>query len=124
MLSERHEAFRYDFSQPLHCQFNIELEGQPDSASNFGDAEILNISPHGLKFKSTLNIPKGWDLIRVNVNFTLMDTEFLVSGHFRWVEFASGSYIYGIHLENENVLQEEIITQLKKFSRKQHNMPI
>lgn len=124
MLSERHEAFRYEFPQPLHCQFNIALKDRLESASQLGDAEILNISPHGLKFKSTLDIPKGWDSVKVNVNFTLMDTAFTVSGHIRWKEVAAGSYVYGILLENGKEIQEGLITQLKKFSRKQRNMPI
>lgn len=124
MLSERHESFRYDFSPPLQCEFNIALENHPDSASHFGIAEIHNISPHGLMFKSELNIPKGWDMIRVNIKFTLMDMEFLVSGHFRWKEISSGSHLYGVHLENDDELQQKIISQLKKLSRKKHNMTI
>lgn len=124
MLSERHEAFRYEFSPPLQCQFNIAIEDQSDSASHFGLAEIHNISPHGLMFKSTLNIPKGWEMIRVNIKFALIDMEFQVSGHFKWKEIATGSYFYGVQLENDDEIQQKIITQLKKFSRKQHNMPI
>lgn len=123
MFSQRHEAFRYEFSPPLQCQFNIALADHPDSTSHFGNAEIHNISPHGLMFKSTLNIPKVWDRIRVNIKFTIMEMEFLVSGHFRWKEIAGGSYLYGIHLENDDELQQKIINQLKKFSRKKHNMP-
>lgn len=122
MLSERHESFRYEFSPPLQCKFNIALESKPDKESHFGNAEILNISPHGLKFKTNLNIPKDWDMIKVNIKFTLMDMELLVSGHLRWKQENTGSYLYGVHLENDNELQQKIIDQLKKLSRQKHNM--
>lgn len=124
MLSERHEAFRYEFSPPLQCQFNIALENEPDTASHFGDAEIHNISLNGLMFKTSLNIPRGWDSIRVTVKFSLIDMEFVVLGHFRWNEIVTGNYFYGIQLENDDELNKKIINQLKKLSRIKHNMPL
>ncbi|MBS4195647.1 PilZ domain-containing protein [Lederbergia citri] len=124
MLSNRHEAFRYNFSPPLNCQFNIALEGEPEKASHFGDAEIHNISPHGLMFSTKLNIPQNRDMIRVSIQFTLEEIEFLVSGHFRWKETHTGEFMYGVQLENNEEVEQQIINQLKKVSRKKHNMPL
>nr|WP_233167864.1 PilZ domain-containing protein [Paenibacillus roseus] len=122
MLSERHESFRYEFSPPIECQFNISLEDGSDTESNFGVAEIHNISPHGLMFRSTLHIPKVWESIKVKIKFTLVNMEFLVVGRVRWKEMSTGSYLYGVHLENDDELQQKIIDHLKKFSRNKHNM--
>ena len=124
MLSNRHEAFRYDFSPPLQCQFNLALENDSNAVSHFGNAEIHNISPHGLMFKTDLRIPIDWDMIRVGIKFTLLEAEIMVSGHLRWKKVHAMGFMYGVHLDNDDKMQEEIITQLKKFSRKKHNMPL
>ncbi|MBS4218940.1 PilZ domain-containing protein [Bacillus sp. FJAT-49711] len=122
MLGNRHEAFRYNFSPPLPCQFNIAIENEPDKVSQFGNAEIHNISPHGLMFSTELNIPQNRDMIRVSVKLTLEEMDFLVSGHFRWKEKHIGECMYGVLLENNEEMEQRIINQLKILSKRKHNM--
>ncbi|MBS4200532.1 PilZ domain-containing protein [Bacillus sp. FJAT-49732] len=124
MLSNRHETFRYEFSPPLQCNFNIKLENELEKVSHYGNAEIRNISPHGLMFSTNLNIPKKWDMIKVNIKFTLEEMEFLVSGHFRWKKEFMGIYSYGVLLDNDNEVEKNIINQLKRYSKKKHNLPL
>ncbi|MCJ8007410.1 PilZ domain-containing protein [Lederbergia wuyishanensis] len=122
MISNRHEAFRYTFSPPLPCEFNLALESDLDRVSHFGNAEIHNISPHGLMFSTELNIPQNRDMVRVRVKFTLEEMDFLVSGHFRWKETHIGEFLYGVLLDNDVEVEQKIINQLKILSKKKHNM--
>jgi len=117
MLSERHESFRYEFTPPLQCEFNISVDHEPEKASPFGIGEINNISPHGLMFSTPLNIPKHWDMISISIKFVLLDMEFLVSGHFKWRESHLERYVYGVHLNTDEELQRKIVEQLKKYSK-------
>ncbi|MCR2822934.1 PilZ domain-containing protein [Lederbergia panacisoli] len=122
MLSNRHEAFRYIFSPPLQCQFNIAIENEPDKVSHFGHAEIHNISPHGIMFSSKFNIPQNRDLVRVSIKFTLEEMDFFVSGHFRWKKTHAEEFMYGILLDNDKEVEKKIINQLKIISKKKHNL--
>ncbi|MBS4200534.1 PilZ domain-containing protein [Bacillus sp. FJAT-49732] len=122
MLSRRNEAFRYIFSPPLHCHFNIALENEPNKVTHYGNAEIHNISPHGLMLSTKLNIPQNRDMIRVSIKFTLEEMNFLVSGHFRWKKTHTGEFMYGVLLDTDKEVERKIINQLKIVSKRKHNL--
>ncbi len=119
MLSHRKEPFRYTFEKPIDCLFEITEVSDHEVSSSKGEAQIVNLSPHGMKMISHLAIPRADDKsVHVSVSFTLIDKTITAEGTIVWINRRHNNYEYGIDLiENEEV-EKEIIEQLKLYAKK------
>ncbi len=106
----RKEPFRYEFVQPIYCVFTIEN----DSILRF-DGEIIELSPNGLRLKSSENLPVSKVL---HINFGINSTSLSVKGTIRWKKKYESFIIKGIHLMNDTYLQKMIISELKDYVKK------
>lgn len=117
MLSSRTEGFRYEFGSPLPCTFEVtSIDGQP-LESKTGEAVIINISPHGLKLGTQLDIPIDGRKIGVRIDFVIMNERIVVQGHFVWQKRELHNYTYGIHLTISESVERTIIEELKRFTK-------
>jgi len=123
MRYNRHEAFRYEFEKPLTALFQIvEIDDESVSSSK-GEAEIINISPKGIKLNSKLNIPKTDDKsIYLAISFELNDKPLNVEGVIVWKKTKGKSVDYGIDLHMDESAEKELIDQLKMYSKRAHHL--
>ncbi|WP_232223947.1 PilZ domain-containing protein [Anoxybacteroides tepidamans] len=82
MRFKRQEAFRYQFGQPLSCTFRIVRIGDQETESEKGTSEIYDISPRGMRIRTSLDIPPHPKDVHAQIVFTLNDVEFTFLGTF------------------------------------------
>ncbi|MBM7682798.1 hypothetical protein JOD43_002977 [Pullulanibacillus pueri] len=119
MRYKREEAFRYAFDPPLEAYFSIiEVNGQTIDVPE-GPARLLDLSTHGLKFSSDLDIPMSEnDTISVSVRFSINESEYKINGEVAWRKQESKRcFFYGIHLFADERLQQALTQELIVFSR-------
>lgn len=120
---KRHEPFRYTFSKPIDALFEITKIDDRTVSTSTGEAQIMDLSPQGLKLNSTLEIPETeHKSIQLTISFKLNDKKLKVNGMIVWIKSKGTSFDYGINLENNETLEKEIIKQLKVYSRKKHQL--
>lgn len=120
MQFKRNESFRYTFGQPLPALFSIIRFNGREINSSPGEAEIIDISPEGIRLSSELSIPDiSSNEVVLSIEFILNENEFIVDGKIVWQKKWNTSTIYGINLIVEEPQKNEIIEQLKIFSKQQ-----
>ncbi|MED4016614.1 hypothetical protein [Sutcliffiella cohnii] len=62
MKFKRNEVFRYEFGVPLPLSFIIQKINGTEVRSSSGHAQLLDISPGGMKIESDLVLPKKHDI--------------------------------------------------------------
>src|SRR5690625_4269969 len=112
MRYKRKEAFRYEFDKPLTALFEITDIDEKSVSTSQGEAEIIDLSPTGIKLQSKLNIP-DIDLksIRLSLTFELNDQQFIVNGLIVWKKDKGISVHYGIDLDIDKSTKQELIDQ-------------
>lgn len=116
MRSNRKEPFRYTFSDPVPCLFQIVILGKPVSSK--GKAYIIDISLEGMKLNSELNLPLGSKgRIHLLISFKLNDQEMTYYGAIVWQSYKGTSYNYGVKLWVYDNDKERLIKHLKTYSR-------
>lgn len=117
MYSNRKEGFRYEFGSPLPCSFDvIAIDGVPTEGSS-GDAQLINISPHGMKIRFALDIPLAEKRIDVKITFQLLHEHFTVLGKLVWQKRDYPHYTYGVYLEVDETMERNIIEELKRYTK-------
>lgn len=116
MRFKRQEAFRYQFGQPLACTFRIVRIGDEDTESDKGTAEIYDISPRGMRIRTSLDIPPHPKDVHVQIVFTLNDAEFAVLGTFVWQKRFANVYDYGLKLDISYEQEEMLIREIKRYA--------
>ncbi|WP_163969386.1 PilZ domain-containing protein [Oceanobacillus halotolerans] len=115
MRSKREEAFRYTFGRPLPAFFKITKIDDDLVTTAEGNAEIIDISPSGLKIHSQLTIPDtDQKTIEISIRFTLNDEELNYHGIIVWKDRLNH---YGIDLLTDEEEQQNLIEQLKIYSK-------
>ncbi|RUL52256.1 MULTISPECIES: PilZ domain-containing protein [Lysinibacillus] len=120
MKYRRDEAFRFAFGEPIDALFQItKLDDKPVTTAQ-GKAQILDISPEGLRICSELNIPDVTSkTITLMISFTINDVSFDIEGIIVWKKMLATLPSYGIKLQLDHTLKTNIINQLKIYSKKQ-----
>ena len=115
---QREEAFRYAFKDPLPAHFTIiELNGRPVSSSE-GEAKLIDLSPSGMKLATSLHIPVSRNQeVKLKVRFSINDHEYTIISELVWEEPHIKEYYYGIHFQEDETLQKELISELKIYAR-------
>lgn len=117
MRSNRAESFRYTFDTPLDALFKIiNIDGRTVSTSP-GKAKVVNISPAGMKINSSLNLRKENNSIQLQISFKINNESFDLIGGVVWKRHRGYSYDYGIDLMVDDNTQNQLIQELKSYSR-------
>lgn len=113
---KRNESFRFEFGEPVACEFKIVTA---KTESNPGNGGILDISPKGLKLFISFNLPIEKKL-KVQITFTLNESPLTINGFPIWKKKAvSGGFLYGIQLENSKDVEKQLIEELKQFAKRE-----
>ncbi|WP_100407026.1 PilZ domain-containing protein [Bacillus solitudinis] len=122
MRHRRSEAFRFLFEVPISAFFSIiEVNGKLFDTSE-GKAQIIDLSPNGMKLNTSLRIPiSEQNKVKISVRFSLNENEYLLIGRIVWSKEQLGELIYGIHLSADTSVKQELMEELKLFSRSLSN---
>jgi len=108
----RNEAFRFIFDPPLETKFKIiKLDGTLVQTSE-GTAKIIDLSPHGMKLETSLNMPTNRAL-ELAFEFKLNQTPFILQGEIIWHR---GNQ-YGLRLDIKKSTEEELIKEIKFYAK-------
>lgn len=118
MRYKREEAFRYTFGRPKSALFRIvKIDNQPVDSSP-GEGKLIDISPEGGRLASTLNIPDSdHKEIQLSISFNLNQKEFALLGNMMWKKQKGVTYEYGIHLDVDDSTKQDLIDELKVYSK-------
>lgn len=119
MFSSRKEGFRYEFGIPMDCNFEVISIDERKMESSWGTAKLLNISPHGLKISSHLDLPVAMKKIGVKISFTIVDEELTVNGQLVWQKKVGKTFTYGVKLDQNEQKERKIIEELKRYTKLQ-----
>lgn len=116
MRYNRDESFRYGFSKPIACTFKIvEKDGKPIESKS-GKADLLDISPHGLKISTSLDLPVDEYLLHAEVTFKIIEETLSMRGQFLWKQKNALEYHYGIKGLDDLELKDSIVKELKNYA--------
>lgn len=122
MKYKREEYFRFTFGEPLQAQFKIEKINDELVKSSKGKAEIIDLSPAGLKFGTELRIDESKrNSIELTIDFKLNDLDLSIKGLIVWVKEKYNTLEYGIEFLPDQEIAGSLIEELKEFSRKEQN---
>lgn len=116
---KRKETFRYTFEEPIIAYFRISKINDHTVSSSKGEGKIINISPHGLKLNTHLEIHES---IELTISFKLNNKLFNIKGVIIWTKKKVMSIDHGINLIIDYSTKQELIKQLKIHSRKAHHL--
>lgn len=123
MFSKRKEHFRFSFGNPLLATLRVIRVGERlneiPMISSSGNIEILDISPSGLKIQTFLNIPIS-EMILLEITFTIHERTFTLIGRVTWRNKVGNNFYYGIRLEVNPDTRQQLINELKEYSKKVH----
>lgn len=120
MKYKREEYFRFTFGEPLQAQFKIKKINNEIVKSSKGKAEIIDLSPAGLKFSSELRIDEAKrNNIEVIINFKLNDLDLSIKGVIVWVKEKYDMFEYGIEFLPDQEIAGNLIEELKEFAKKE-----
>lgn len=118
MKYNRLESFRHILQEPVKAEFRLCMDGKEQGKlSSKVDCLILEMSPSGLRLSTPLNLPAENYLIRMELMFVLFSKPIRTIGEVKWKKTGNGSYVYGIDLEEDEAVEEMIISELKARRR-------
>ncbi|WP_223701393.1 PilZ domain-containing protein [Sutcliffiella deserti] len=115
MKYKRNEPFRYEFGIPVKGVFFISRMNGKTIASSEGEAQVLDISPSGLRMQCDLNIPSN-QLVEISMKIIIGSREIPLIGNIMWQKKVYPSYHYGVALISD-AFEEQIIFALKEFQK-------
>lgn len=118
MRYKREEAFRFQFRKPLQATVKIlEIDGK--KVNNSAETvEIMDVSPHGLRFKTVLNLSVPARHYLLEILFTIEDRTIQIIGHPVWKKTEGSAFSYGLNgIEDDNT-KKEMIQALKDYAKK------
>jgi hypothetical protein len=116
MKYRREESFRYTFKTPLEGVFKILIVNN-DNMKETSEApiEVVDISPGGLCFTSSLDMPLENKEFLLEVHFSLADEPIVVLGKIVWKRHYANAYMYGFEAVEDEKTEQQIIDHLKMF---------
>ncbi|MFC4409547.1 PilZ domain-containing protein [Chungangia koreensis] len=102
MFYKRKEIFRYTFGSPLEAELKMGDEN--------GSCRMIDISPGGAKVFSDNQLTKGMEVV---MQFVLMQDTITAPGKVVWKQASHEGALYGIDFNEDEKLEEQIISQLK-----------
>ena len=116
MYYKRKSPFRYTFSEPIPIYFKIVNINGKRIESSEGTATMIDLSPKGMKLKSSLDLKDiNHKTIILSIRFTIDTDEQIVLGRIVWKKRRAGFYHYGIELLVDDAVSQTIIEELKVY---------
>lgn len=113
MIYKREESFRFQFQEPIEAVFVLTKEGIKSSKK--GKALILDISPNGIKFSSTLDLPANDRDLLLTLEFKLNDKDISFPGHLIWKKKTHTDLFYGFQGILDKEIESYIVDALKQY---------
>ncbi|MBM7647317.1 hypothetical protein JOC78_000238 [Bacillus ectoiniformans] len=119
MYYKRHEAFRYAFQEPVEASLEIyQKADQSLVCIDSSTADILDLSPNGLKMVSDLDIDRAEDPL-VRIRFLLSEATIEINGHINWKKKMGSKFEYGFSGNDDDQTKQLIVNELKMYTKKQ-----
>ncbi|MFD2443321.1 PilZ domain-containing protein [Bacillus sp. CGMCC 1.16607] len=116
MQYKRKEPFRFHFQDPIPATYKI-LKIYNENNSKIGRADILDVSPNGVRFKTDLNLPVNEKNFLIEMSFSINKKQIRLIGDLIWKKTFHSYYIYGLVGRDDAETKLEIIEELKGFAR-------
>lgn len=120
MKYKRSESFRHVLEQRVDVTYKL-ISGEEGEETYSEDAScyLVDISPSGARIIMSQNLPTDRQIIRLQLTFTLFAQQISVKGQVIWKQIKSGEYLYGINLDEDDVTEALIISELKLRRRQE-----
>ncbi|GAE24800.1 hypothetical protein JCM9140_752 [Halalkalibacter wakoensis JCM 9140] len=120
MPYRRNEAFRFPFSSPIQATFKLIKLAEKEITSSEGEIQLLDISPGGLRGKSSLSLPDPENTkTSLEIQFQLNSEKLVVQGEIVWKKALAYSYEYGVVFSLTDAEEALLVNELKKYTKKQ-----
>ncbi|MEK4424147.1 PilZ domain-containing protein [Solibacillus sp. FSL K6-1523] len=118
MIFKRTEGFRFAFGDPVAADFVLLLNGKPEGGKC--SCNVLDISPHGMKMFSKTEIGEYSNkVVQIEVQFVLDEVKIKAVGEIVWKRSFGKDYHYGLVFENQPIVEELIVSELKVRRKKE-----
>ncbi|KHE70762.1 PilZ domain-containing protein [Halobacillus sp. BBL2006] len=114
MRYRRHETLRYSFEEPNPAIFKIIKVGEKQVNSSSGPAQVVDISPGGMKLFTSVHIPLTSN-VQVFVQTSIAHVDLSFTADVVWVKQARKGYHYGLDFIGDH--QQEVVQALKKLRK-------
>lgn len=119
MRYKRKAPLRYNFGTPVSGKFKIIQIDDREVESQYGDAEILNVSVDGVCISTEFNIPElDRKEVLIEVGFKLNDAELAYNGRIVWKKELGRKTNYGLYICMTEQEKEQLIEELKVYAKK------
>ncbi|MCA0984100.1 PilZ domain-containing protein [Halobacillus yeomjeoni] len=116
MRYRRKETLRYTFGDPRPANFKITKIDSRTVSTSMGKAEVLDISPGGMKLSTEVNVPLTMK-VQLLVQTTIADIPLTFTADVMWSKEVDGFYHYGLQfIEDQG---ETVIQALKKYRKQE-----
>lgn len=121
MIFKRQEGFRFVFGEPIQARFGILIDGKPQNIEKTQYAcEIQDVSPRGMKVFTNIEIGEDINkLVQLEITFVLDVTKIRAVGEIVWTKKVIDGFQYGLVFDNQPVIEELIISELKVRRKKE-----
>ncbi|MGE7022767.1 PilZ domain-containing protein [Solibacillus cecembensis] len=118
MIFKRTEGFRFVFGDPITANFVLLLNGKPENGKQ--SCSILDVSPHGMKMFSKTEIGEYRNkVVQIEIHFILDEVLIKAVGELVWKKNFGKDFHYGIVFENQPIVEDLIVSELKVRRKKE-----
>jgi hypothetical protein len=114
--SKRKEPFRYRFSSPTECTFEITRINETPVSAKPAEAAIIDISKSGCKLYTKLNLNAMANRIQLLVNLIIDGQPKKFRGTVRWQMQTEQSYYYGVQLELIEAEKDRMLLEIRSLA--------
>lgn len=119
MYYKRQEAFRYSFQDPIQASLEVyQKQDQSLVCIDSSTADILDLSPNGLKMVTDLDIDRAEDPV-VRIRFLLSEATIEINGHVTWKKKMGTKFEYGFIGNDDSQTKQLVVNELKVYTKKQ-----
>lgn len=113
MFYKRAEYFRHTFGEPLEATFRILLADETRKESSLGHCSVIDLSQGGAKLFAEFNLPLERNPVRLQLVFTLFESQINTVGTVVWKKSHRGGYLYGFDIDEDENTAQLIVQELK-----------
>jgi len=120
-IDNRNEPLRYEFVEPLDCQFKIIEINNEKVNSNTANAKLIDLSQNGMKIETELEIPIDNIRVFLEVSFIIIKEKYEIQCMMIWSKSLGNRYQYGLKFDHQEEFVEHLMMDMK-FYAKQHSL--
>ncbi|MFO1445704.1 hypothetical protein KDN24_21400 [Bacillus sp. Bva_UNVM-123] len=118
MRYKREEAFRFQFQKPIQGMIKVLKENGANVDTPETPIDIMDISPNGLRFKSSLNLAIHEKSYLLEISLEIDNRNLHILGQPIWKKTMGVDFFYGFEGMDNKGTKQEIIETLKDYSKK------